>query len=986
MRAHIATLCLLAIITCASPSRADDDAEYTAKIRQFTTEKFFLTELIDHLPASATVPSPLKTLGYIAGDTQRLTYSQDLHRYYRELAKASPRVHVFTAPEKSEEGREQLLVVISDEANLAKLEHYKEIAGRLADPRKLSDDAAQGLVREGLPFYWASGSIHSTETGSPEMLMELAYRLAVEETPFIQTIRKNSIVMITPVLEVDGHDRQVDIVNFHRANPDKALPPLVYWGKYVGHDNNRDALGMGLALSRNQMRTFLEYHPQVLHDLHESIPYLYISTGTGPYNAWLDPIVVDEWHQLAYNEVGELTRRGVPGVWTHGFYDGWASNYMFFVAQGHNAIGRFYETMGHTIPDTMEEKVGEESQRAWYRPNPPLAKVKWSLRNNVNLQQSGILLGMNYVASNRERFLNNFYLKSLRAIKKAETEGPAAYVIPGDTTRALAAADMVNKLREQGVEVHVTSKPFTVKPPEKEEATAPKDGSKPGEKPEPKDVVFPAGSYVVRMDQPYSRMADNLLDTQYYNPSDPTPYDDTGWTTGALRNVKTVRVSDKNILATPMTLLTEDARVSGGVEGAADAGAYLIDNNAESALMTFRYQLKDVAMKAAEQPFTAGGRSYRAGTMVIPAKGGDEQRRKIDSAARELGVKVTAVQRVPDVKAHDIGTPRIALVHTWTDTQNEGWYRLELDRLHIPYSYISTHTLRDAPNLRRKFDVILFPPAFVGPDEMVHGAYKGDSPVPWKGSKLMPNVAMSADQTDDMRGGMEFSGLANVQRFVEEGGLFIGIGATSRMPISFGMVSNVSVEDSRQLKTQGSIFLAKFASHTSPVAYGYDETVPIYVSRPPLFRVAKLSEMTGMFQPPAGPRPSGRGGASDPDVVQGRPLPPEEKKPKPAKDAPPEEDVNEEDQTPLERLLAQPYTTPKAQRPRVILRFSEDPKSLLISGMLAGESELVNRPAIVDVPSGKGHFLLFANNPIWRHNTQGSFALLFNAILNFDHL
>ena len=139
---------------------------------------------------------------------------------------------------------------------------------------------------------------------------------------------------------------------------------LIFWGKYVAHDNNRDGLGMALALTRNQMKTFLEYHPAILHDLHESVPFLYTSTGTGPYNAWLDPITIDEWQLLAYHEIEEMTKRGVPGVWTHGFYDGWAPNYMFYVANGHNSIGRFYETFGNGGADTIDRTVGAAIARA----------------------------------------------------------------------------------------------------------------------------------------------------------------------------------------------------------------------------------------------------------------------------------------------------------------------------------------------------------------------------------------------------------------------------------------------------------------------------------------------------------------------------------------------------------------------------------------------------------------------------------------------
>src|SRR5215813_1454124 len=411
------------------------DTAYGAKIAEYTTEKYFMTELVDHLPLSDKVPSPDKVLGYAVGTPNKLTYTKDLYRYYRELAKASPRVRVLVAPEKSEEGREQMLVLVSDQENLAKLDRYKEITAKLADPRKISDAEADTLIKEGKPFYWASGSIHSPETGSPEMLMEMAYRLAVEDTPFIETIRKNAIVMITPVLEVDGRDRMVDVYNYRKANPNKAAPSLLYWGKYVAHDNNRDSNGMSLVLSRNQMRTFLEYHPQVLHDLHESVPFLYTSTGTGPYNAWLDPLVIDEWQALAYHEIEEMTKRGVPGVWTHGYYDGWAPNYMFYVANGHNSIGRFYETFGGQGADTSVRNVGAQSSRDWFRPNPPLPWVKWSIRNNINMQQSAILFAMEYVAAQKDRFLNNFYLKSKRSVAKARAEGPAAWVLPGDDPR-----------------------------------------------------------------------------------------------------------------------------------------------------------------------------------------------------------------------------------------------------------------------------------------------------------------------------------------------------------------------------------------------------------------------------------------------------------------------------------------------------------------------------------------------------------------------
>ena len=172
----------------------------------------------------------------------------------------------------------------------------------------------------------------------------------------------------------------------------------------------------------------------MLHDLHESVPFLYTSTGTGPYNAWLDPIAIDEWQLLAYHEVEEMTKRGVPGVWTHGFYDGWAPNYMFYVANGHNSIGRFYETFGNGGADTTERTVGaNQTQRDLVSAESAAAArqlVACATTSTCSSRQ--FCFAMNFVANNKERFLNNFYLKSKRSIAKATNEGPAAYVIPGD--------------------------------------------------------------------------------------------------------------------------------------------------------------------------------------------------------------------------------------------------------------------------------------------------------------------------------------------------------------------------------------------------------------------------------------------------------------------------------------------------------------------------------------------------------------------------
>jgi hypothetical protein len=318
------------------------DAEYTAKIKEYLQDPRISTELVDHLPASDTVPTPLKFFNRIVGTPGELTYAKDIHRYYEALDKASDRIALWRIG-KTEEGRDMVLLAVADETTIKQIDKYKGMIASLTDPRKTTEPQAEQLIKTAKPIYWITSGMHSTENGGPEMLLELPYRLAVEETPFIQAIRNNVITIITPVIEVDGREKQVDTYYFNkkrRASGDQQTLPLMYWGKYVAHDNNRDGMGQYLALTRNVTKTFLDWKPTVMHDLHEASTYLYASTGTGPYNEQIDPITIDEWWLLAKTEVMEMTKRGVPGVWTYGFYDGWVPNYMFFIAHSHNAIGQ----------------------------------------------------------------------------------------------------------------------------------------------------------------------------------------------------------------------------------------------------------------------------------------------------------------------------------------------------------------------------------------------------------------------------------------------------------------------------------------------------------------------------------------------------------------------------------------------------------------------------------------------------------------------
>ena len=934
--------------------------EYTKKILEFTTDPCFITKYVNYLPYAEGIPTPLEVLGHIAGAKDILTYSADVYKYMRALAAATPRVKVFDIG-KTEEGRDWIVVAVADEATIANLDHYKEINAKLADPRKITEAEAQALLKEAKPIYWATGGMHSGETGSVEMLMELAYRIAVDESPFVKTIRENAITLITPVLEVDGRDKQVDIAMAKRKDPKANVPTrLVYWGKYVSHDDNRDNLGLALKLSQYIVKVFLDYHPQVMHDLHESVSHLYISTGTGPYNAWLDPIVIDEWNLLAYREVDELTRMGVPGVWTHGFYDGWAPNYAFYAANGHNSIGRFYETQG--AGDGSTRVIAASPDRAWFRPNPPLRSALWSIRNNVNLQESGVLIGMNHVASLKDKFLENFYLKSRRSVAKARTEGPAAYVFPGDDPRPGQQARLLRQLQDQGVEIHRADKAFKIK-----------------------DTTYTAGSYVVRMDQPYSRMADMMLDRQYFNVNDPRPYDDVGWTLGPLYNVKTDRIEDVAVLDAPMTLVKGEVAAGGGVARLAKgtAQAYLVNHNADNALATFRFAHRDLKIQAAEKEFEAQGRKFRAGSFVLKTADNPANLDSVlDEAARKFGFAAVAAAAVPPVPMHEVGVPRVAVMHTWQNTQTEGWLRIALDEYGIPYDYISVHAARDNAKLRDKYDVIIFGPSSPDALSVVNGL-GGDKPLPWKRTELTPNIGVE-DSTDDMRGGLELDGVLHLRDFVRDGGVFITLGSSSVLPIHFGLAQGLSVRDTPNLWARGGVFKAEIGDRTSPLAYGYDDTLGIYFAQSPVFAMGGMGGRSmggmggGMGQAPQG-RVSGRGGANDPDIAQGRPRDLGQKSVEEFRKA--QKDAAEQPAEEGPRQAMAP-----SARARIVLSFARKADELLISGGLGGGEALASAPALADATLGKGHVVLFSFNPTWRSQTQGSYFFVFNALLNWKNL
>jgi hypothetical protein len=983
------------------PGRAPNqpiDAEYTRKIHEYTTEPFFLSPLVDYLPASKTVPTPAAVLGDIAGSPTKLPYSTEVYEYMRMLAKATPRVKVFSIG-RTEEGREMIAVAVASEQLMAKLDQNKALLAKLGDPRTIdmNDDLATKIAGEATPVYYITGTIHSTESGAPSALMELAYRLAVDESPYVKNIRDHLITLITPVVEVDGRDREVDLFNWHMKHPTEVAPDLIYWGHYVRHDNNRDAMGVTLDLTKNVLDTYTGWHAQVLHDLHESVPFLYDNTiGDGPYNAWIDPLLANEWRMIGWENVQEMTRYGMPGVFAHGDFDTWSPGYLMFIAAMHNGISRLYETFGNGgTAETMERNISpSETQRTWFKQNPPLAHVKWSMRNNNNYEETGLLVSLEYFANNRRLFLQNYYEKSKRSIAKARTEGPAAYVLPGNDPRLGSQAGLLAVMQKQHVEISRATAPFSVQVPVHRARTqrggnagggaagrAATSGASdvPANAPATETRQFPAGSYIIRMDQPYSRIADALLDYQYWSPNDPqkNPYDDTGWTFPEGFDVQSVRVTDTTVLHVPMERVTGVIRAPGGVHGT--GSVYAINHNADNAIVTLRYTLANADMQAVEQPFDAAGHHFNRGSLLIRGVNANT----LDSLGKVLGLEAYALDAAPSVAMHPTHAARVAMMHTWQNTQTEGWWRQAFDLLGIPYDYVSTHDVEQTPDLRAKYDVIVFAPGGGSPESVVEGLPMWRNPIPWKNTPLTPNIGKWA-QTDDIRPGLGWDGLQKLQNFVKSGGVLITAENTTDFALQFGMANGVSANQAKRGEVVGTLLRTRLVDETSPIVYGIQDSLAVYSSDGASFSVSNMrGGRGGRFGGGNGgaSRATGRGTPDDPDVVQGRPaLGPEF-------DAPARPQSQPWQATPLtDDQMRNPLNIiPPAQRPRVALRFT-DQRDLLVSGLLDGGSDIAQRPVVVDAPYEKGHVVLFANDPIYRGETIGSYFMVFNTLMNFDNL
>jgi hypothetical protein len=656
-----------------------------------------------------------------------------------------------------------------------------------------------------------------------------------------------------------------------------------------------------------------------VHDLHEGVPFMMTWNGTGPYNPNIDPITYGEFLEMSFHEVGAMTAMGMPGVSTWNFGEAFAHLYLDSVAMNHNSIGRGYETFGNGSAETERRAVSQSAATMeWYRPLPAPREVSWSARDNLNYQETGALAALDDSAQHSKEMLRNFYKKSWDSWQKGLTQPPYAFLIPTDQGDPARVEQMVARLMGQHIEVAKAQNTIQVK-----------EGS------------FPAGTYVVRLDQPYRNYAVDLLMAQHYPKDGNQPYDDVSWELPANYHVQAIPTADASVREVVLTRLTDPPHTPGKVTGTGPV--YLLKDTGQESFLAARYRLANFDVQISERDFQEGDTKFPAGSWILGPQSGLNQ--AIQSTAAELGLDFTQVSTSPEVPHHKAQAPRIGLWVPWADTDSIGWIRYSLDQRKAPYTYLRDEDIR-AGNLRSRIDVLLYGHVDLELAEQIEGLPKSWSPMPFKKTVETPSFGTPAE-SDDITGGIGYEGLAQIQRFVHEGGLMVTLGSGTMLALEGGLVRFVrrssggvprstagggaassAASQSAATRTPGAHVRVTFDRADHPIAYGYPVHTYVFRQNFPLYDVPR-------------------------------------------------------------RWLRMAYCTTCLDGPEdrsgVVMEWGDtDGAAFVVSGQAWGEENLIGRPAVVDMPVGKGHVVCFNFNPMHRDMNRGDQRLLWNAILNWQ--
>ncbi len=763
---------------------------------------------------SAVIPRPETVLGFPVGaDFKLADYDQSL-RYFGELAKASNRIRLFDVG-KTSTGHEWILAAISSPDNLAKLDHYRDIARRLAHPEGLSDSAARALAREGKALVDISGGLHASEIAGSQHTIQLAYDLLSRpDDPTNREILDQTILLLWPSINPDG---QNIVVHWYRENvgtPYEVAPLHELYQKYIGHDNNRDGYMLNVVESRVVARTWREWEPDIIYVQHQTAPF--------PTRIWLPPfaepiaprvpgLMSREVNTIGMTIAQQLETRGMVGATHMGTgFDAWYPGYIDYLPMLQNiaafwtetALYRYATPHFYTLDEFPREFRDLRPQSLYPSPWPG---GWWRIKDAIDYMETGSIAVLDYAAKYREQLLYNRYQAGRDAILRYRQNPPYAYVIPRDQRDPVAGAELLRRLAFNGVRVSSLAHEASV------------DG-----------ITYPKDTWVIPMDQEFAELVRQLFDRQDYpdlreSPDGPPeqPYDAAGWTLPYQMDVRVIE------LRTPLSpeFRTALAPVRGATVDRQRPDAPFATDSVAAGINPLPGRLTGSGAALSLDP--AQNNSYRLLNRAI-AHGG-----QVRWSARDGRYLVTGVAPATlsdwvgelSVQAQRTALPatavpvrtRIALYQPWTASMDEGWTEWLFDQYEFPYTVIHNADIL-AGNLGDRFDVILF--ASDRARTIAEGFPEGTAP---------PRYA----------GGLGDAGARALDGFVRAGGTLICLNQSAGYAIQALHLPVRNVVDTlprRRYFSSGSL-LEVTTDPTHPVMAGMPERAKVFVDGSPVFDV-----------------------------------------------------------------------------------------------------------------------------------------------------
>ena len=762
------------------------------------------------------IPAPSAIIGHQVGADYKLARWEKIVEYFDLLGQSSDRVNVRRIGETTE-GNPYLLCEISSAETIARLDEYRALQARIADPRMIANPADRDRVQlNAKTTIIVTCGLHSTEVAASQMSMELAYDLAVGNDPRTREILDNCIILLVPCANPDGLNKVVDWYEAHLGTQyEGGWMPWLYQ-KYGGHDNNRDWFMLNLKETRLLTRVlYHEWHPTILYDIHQMGnrgPRFFVPPFFDPVNPNVDPLIHQSLLIIGGHMATELQERGKTGVVFKAIYDNWWQGGNRTTPYRHNVVGILTEAASAKIASPVFKEHGE--LRGGYRGMPDYSPAVnfpepwpggwWRLRDIVDYEKIACNALFTLAARYRDRFVANHMALSDKALRLGAEQPPYAWLVPPRQRDPGAATHMLEILQLSGIEVHRATAPFQA------------DG-----------VEYPADTYVMLASQPYRNHLKDMMERQEYPerrqyPGGPaeSPYDAAGWTLPLQMGVTAIEV------AAPFDgLLERVAEVKTTYSKPVVADTDEVTTWALNRHSNDHYRAANRLMADGEDLFILAGEHPGApiGSLVFRLTS-DELAR----LSKRVPANLIPLSSMPDDNLiQQMRPPRTALYQPWTSSMDEGWTRFVLEEFDFPYTTIHNAAIR-AGNLGDRFDCIILP------DQSLKSILNGVS------DKRMP---------PPYSGGIGLDGAMQLERFVQQGGTLVLLDSATELATDLYRVPVRNVLDdlpNDEFFCPGSLLRIRVDS-AHPLGYGFADEAAAYFSRSQAFVTGKaaLQESAG---------------------------------------------------------------------------------------------------------------------------------------------